>query len=156
MLEAKYVDIKTLNARYGKDYKAFQDVPVFVGSIDEARQRAEGQFKTIADFNARFKTSYASFDELPLDENVPNSAGGIGLGRFPDWMQGSITQSSSCPEKSLEMYSVNSFSGRPGQANTATLPRQTRRWVQIGRTSRTSECPSVTFICPTSTTISAP
>ena len=108
MLEAKYVDIKTLNARYGKDYKAFQDVPVFVGSIDEARQRAEGQFKTIADFNARFKTSYASFDELPLDENVPNS--GLVASDWDAFLTGykdPITQKFfAAPRESLEMYSV--------------------------------------------------
>ncbi|MBO7533276.1 MAG: hypothetical protein J6T46_04760, partial [Victivallales bacterium] len=108
MLKAKYLDVKTLNLRYGTAYSSFDDVPVYVGNIENARQEIAARPGGLAAFNRDYGTAYASIDVLPFSEVPPNmglvaSDWDAFLTGYKDPLDGRLY---AAPLESLEIYSV--------------------------------------------------
>ena len=108
MLKAKYLDIKTLNLRYGKSYSSFDDVPVYVGNIENARRQIVARPGGLDAFNRECGTAYASIDAVPFSE-VPPCLGLVAsdwdafLTGYKDPLDGRLY---AAPLESLEIYSV--------------------------------------------------
>ena len=108
MLKAKYLDVKTLNLRYGTSYTSFDDVPVYVGSVEMARKEMAAYPGGMDAYNRAFGTSYASAEEIPFNE-IPPSKGLVAsdwdafLTGYKDPLDGCLY---AAPLESLEIYSV--------------------------------------------------
>ena len=77
-LKAKYPDgadgrgLDVLNKRYEKEYSSFEQVPIIVCDVAAERESLNKQYHgNIAEFNTAMGTHYASFEEIPLEDEPP-------------------------------------------------------------------------------------